>query len=88
MIKFKKKYPTTSKINYAFCKYYAALALAEYYVKSDKHDRAVQAFIDAEVLNKKAWLSVFELYPTFKSRECTYFKYEHTIKIKDKPNER
>lgn len=63
---FKKKYKTTSKIEYAFIKYRSRRFLAERYVFYDRHNRAVKTFEEAEALSRKAWETVFKLYPSLR----------------------
>ena len=80
----KKKYPVTSKIKYAFQKFEARKKLGEFYVKSDKHDRAVKTFEEAELLKDKGWNLIFELYPKLRGEEITYIWSSKEIIIKEK----
>lgn len=83
MFKKKKEFKTTSKIDYGFTKYQAREKLAKAYVEADKHDRAVKAFNDAEILMMKAWENVYELYPKLRSETLVHHQYEHVVRIKE-----
>lgn len=83
MFKKKEVYKTTSKIEYAFRKGKAMKALAESYVIHDKHDRAVRAFRDVEMLMDKAWGLVYELYPKLKGSSIAHHTYDREIRRND-----
>lgn len=80
---FKKKYPVTSKIKYAFQKRSAREKLGHLYVVTDKHSHAVRTFEEAEVLKDKAWQLVFELYPKLKGKNIVYNWAHNKIIFKD-----
>ncbi len=78
---FRKKYKTTSKIEYAFNKYIAMDKLTFKYVHADNHDRAVRAQIDTQILLRKAWELVYDLYPNLKDKDITHKPVEKEIII-------
>ncbi len=78
----KKEYKATSQIRYAFSKHRAMLKLAECYVEQDKHDRAVKAFIDAEILSGKAWDVVYSLYPFLDNEKISFTTTRNGMVIK------
>ncbi len=78
---FRKKYKTTSKIEYAFKKYIAMDLLTCKYVAADKHDRAVKAQIDTQILKDKAWGLVYDLYPELKGKSIKHRMDERELTI-------
>lgn len=86
MFNRKKEYKTTAKIRYAFIKSTAMQKLAECYVENDKHDRAVKAFIDYDILLKKAWGNVYELYPALKDKSLRHDHANKIVRIVENPS--
>ena len=77
----KKKYKATSKIHYAIIKFDAMVSLANAYVYHDKHDRAVEAYVQSEILRNKAWNLIYDLYPKLKGVNLRYSRPDKEILV-------